>query len=313
MVMREDQPADARPPAVQRLLAEHSGARERIVDDHMFVFQRHGYPPSTFRLQLFTQLGLRPVAVVTQTAGEGASLINRAERYVEAVWQRHCTDDPTPPIWIQHQLLREDAADDLRHAAFDVTGPHQVGSPPRWGARLAPGDLAELVSAPVDLGRGSGFLPRPPEPEPQLRYTTALVALLPRPDLETDQRPCMRVGLGWWHRVGRQLRPTHTGRSCCWYHRGDWHEVSRMAIATATAALRHGVEVEDVAAYVLSHATADHRLEGWSLEALESLFVEPIETHRPIGYVGGRHRAKAMMDAGVRRTLVVLYTSSHGD
>ncbi len=67
------------------LLRLHAGPRTRSVDEHMFRVDR-----SSFRLQLFTAPGLRPVAVATQTVGEGASLMNRAERFAEAIWQRHC-------------------------------------------------------------------------------------------------------------------------------------------------------------------------------------------------------------------------------
>jgi hypothetical protein len=43
---------------------------------------------------------------------------------------------------------------------------------------------------------------------------------------------------------------------------------------------------------------------GWIEEALESLLMDPIQPEREIGYINGRHRAKAMLDAGVHRTLV---------
>ena len=43
-----------------------------------------------FRLQLFTAPGTRPLAVVIQRHGGGPSVFKAAERYAEAVWQRHC-------------------------------------------------------------------------------------------------------------------------------------------------------------------------------------------------------------------------------
>ncbi|GIF75640.1 hypothetical protein [Asanoa siamensis] len=303
MAMRE---AGERPRAVQQLLTDQAGVRRRVVDDHMFAFNRDGYPPATFRLQMFAAAGQRPVAIATQTMSEGASLINRAERYVEEVWRTHCADEPEPPIWIQHQLLSPDDHDTFQHVTFTVTGPYSVDSAPHWDAVLTGAELAELVGGPVDADRGAGFVPRTPDPEPRLRYATAIVAFLPRPDLDDDSSPCMRTGLGLRTRVSRQLRPHRAGRGCCWYHGGDWHEVSAAAIAMVAAAHRHGVDVDDVAAYVLGQAAAQG-LSGWKAEALESLFIEPMEPNPEVGYVNGRHRAKAMIDAGVRRALVIRY------
>jgi hypothetical protein len=58
-------------PVVRELLASHAGARQRVADDYMFTVTRDGYRVGTFRLQLFTAPGTRPVAVATQTAGRG--------------------------------------------------------------------------------------------------------------------------------------------------------------------------------------------------------------------------------------------------
>ncbi|MBR7830724.1 hypothetical protein KDK95_30760 [Actinospica sp. MGRD01-02] len=68
-------------------------------------------PCGTFRLQLFTATGARPVAIAaqryTEKVSEGASLTSAAEIYVPAVWQRHFPDDSEPPIRIQLQLVDE--------------------------------------------------------------------------------------------------------------------------------------------------------------------------------------------------------------
>ncbi|MGW4789515.1 hypothetical protein [Streptomyces sp. NPDC004230] len=61
--------------------------RRLSVDDHMFTAPGL---PGTFRLQRFTAPGARPVAVATQIAGaEGMGLMNGAERFAGAVWERH--------------------------------------------------------------------------------------------------------------------------------------------------------------------------------------------------------------------------------
>lgn len=72
---------------VDTLIAEQSGPRTRVVDEHNFTVPGH-VVPGTFRVQVFTGENLRPVAVATQNVrGEGASLINRAEVYAAAVWR----------------------------------------------------------------------------------------------------------------------------------------------------------------------------------------------------------------------------------
>lgn len=58
----------------QDFLSRHAAPRAGTVDDHMFTVERTGYSPATFRLQLFTAPGVRPVAVLTQTDREGTSL-----------------------------------------------------------------------------------------------------------------------------------------------------------------------------------------------------------------------------------------------
>ena len=58
----------------------------------------------TFRLQLFTAPGTRPVAVATQGPAEGGRLADWAEDYAAEVWRRHCPDSAEPPVWITLQL-----------------------------------------------------------------------------------------------------------------------------------------------------------------------------------------------------------------
>jgi hypothetical protein len=49
--------------AIRAFLAEAAAPRERVIDDHMFTVDRAGRTRATFRLQLFTAPGTRPVAV----------------------------------------------------------------------------------------------------------------------------------------------------------------------------------------------------------------------------------------------------------
>src|ERR1019366_3703538 len=80
-------------PVTRELLAACAVPRQRVADEHMFTVTRgDGFRIGTFRLQLFTAAGARPVAIATQMAGEGGSLTNRAETYAAEVWRRHFPD-----------------------------------------------------------------------------------------------------------------------------------------------------------------------------------------------------------------------------
>lgn len=137
---------------------------------------------------------------------------------------------------------------DIRTGVAQLSaGPYTVASP-RWSS-ITDELLEELVGQPVDLSRGDGYVPREPEPVEELHYATAWVIRLPRPR-PFRQSGCMPSGTPWWRRLGRQLVPRRTGRDCCWYHGGDWHEVSKRAIRLLRQAQRAGVAVDDIAGYV---------------------------------------------------------------
>ena len=297
-------------------LREHAGVRARVVDDHNFLVPRAGYGPAAFRLQLFTAAGLRPVAVATQTSGDGASLVNGAERYVEAVWTAYCPDEPEPPIFIARQLTRVDGTDQVelgfQHIDFQVDGVHSVASPPRWGRLLGEEEVAELVGASVALDRGDGYVPRPPSPEPRMQYAAVLAVLLPAPRLENDDLQCMRAGIRWPSRLARQLMPSVKPSGCCWYHGGNWRTVARAARRILRTAKRDGIEDDDLAVYGLGQAD-ERGFSRWERDALRSLFLEPIQPSLEVGgYIGGRHRALAVLHAGVRRIPVVRWHAPIG-
>lgn len=68
-------------PSIPSALANHVGTRERVLNDYMYYLPPGAKWRATFRPQLFTALGLRPVAIATQMPGNGngASLTNAAE------------------------------------------------------------------------------------------------------------------------------------------------------------------------------------------------------------------------------------------
>ena len=311
--MTEDQRSGAaggsrRAELIQALLAEAAAPRQRVIDDHMFAVARRGLHPATFRLQLFTAPGARPVAVVIQRAGEGAGLINEGERYAEAVWQRHGPAEPGPPLWIERFLLPSRDHDDFTIVTFPVTGPYRLG-PPGPRTRITEQEIAQLVGAPVDAGRGSGFRPRPPDPEPEPRYEGAWVVRLPRPEPFRNPR-CMPPGAPWWRWAARQIIPRRRGRACCWMHRGSWHRVSRSAIALVRQAQRAGVAGDDIYGYVRAQAGAKG-IAGWELDALDALVSYgdgiQVDTYEDGSgfYINGQHKTRAMLDQGVRRTIVI--------
>ena len=301
-----------------RLLNEYTGQRRRVVDDHMFAVDLGLSRPSTFRLQLFTGEDLRPVAVVTQTDAEGTSLVNGAERFVEAVWSAHCPDDLQPPLWITRHLVHVKDDSTGGHWAvergfavtrFEVIGRDRVGSPPKWGPGLTDEEVTRLVGGPVDLGRGSRWISRIPERGPSVHFTSMPAVLLPRPELADDRLPCMRAPAVRADQLRWQLRPRPL-QYCCWFHSGDWRTAAGSARAILRSARRARVYGEDVPVFGLGKVS-ELGLAGWQRDAVRSLFLEPIQPSAEIRYVGGRHRALAVLHAGVHLVPVELWETPH--
>ncbi|MFF8994502.1 hypothetical protein ACF09H_32180 [Streptomyces sp. NPDC014983] len=276
--------------------------RRRTVDDPMFTAPGL---PGTFRLQLFTAAGARPVAVATQVPGEGMGLMNGVERYAGAVWERHCPDEGAPPVWVERQLWPDGAGQESRFrrvvfAGADGYRPHG----PRWTA-LTHEELEDLVGAEVATDRGAGYVPRPAEPEPRLVFEEFAVVRLgrPRPFREPD---CMPAGVPWWRRWLRQVLPRRGARLCCWYHGGDWHAVNALALEVLRRARAQDVDGDDMEAFAVAQATAAGAGE-WQTQALATLFslADAIQPDSETGYINGQHRAQAMLEAGVRRTVVL--------
>jgi hypothetical protein len=287
-----------------------AGSRVRVVDDHMFEIRHpNGSRRGTCRLQLFTAGGLRPVAVATWVAGDGCSLTNCAESFAAEAWRRHFPQDAHPPVWVQRQILDPELDDGEYHVVtFETSGNLQLSSP-SWH-RIAEKELAELVGTEVDPSQRAGFTP-PPEPVRRLHYGIRWVATLPRPR-PFRQPDCMpAAGPRLLQRLTRQLLPRRDDGDCCWYHGGDWAQVSRTAIRLVREAKASNVPEDEIARVVVARAESDG-VSGWKLAALDSLvdptvgiFVDRDGTSS--FYVNGQHRAQAMLDAGVRRTLIVRY------
>lgn len=281
-----------------------SAARQRSVDEHMFSVLAPSGHSSTCRLQLFTADGERPVAVVTQVVGEGMGLTNAAEAFAGAVWERHCPDDELPPVWVQRQLDAGGLARVTEFQQVKFAEPRRYRPQgPRWSA-ITQEQLEALTGMPVATDRGDGYVPRPEEPEPQLVFAEFAVISLarPRPFREPE---CMPSGMGW-RRWVRQVLPRRTARTCCWYHGGDWHAVSAMALDALNRARAQEIAAEDMEEFAAAHAAAAGA-DRWQSEALATLFSvsDAIQPASESGYVNGQHRSQAMLEAGVRRTVVL--------
>ncbi|MFE9769441.1 hypothetical protein ACFYPC_33815 [Streptomyces sp. NPDC005808] len=284
-----------------------SAPRRLSVDEHMLSVLAPSGHPSTCRLQLFTSAGARPVAVVTQVMGEGMGLTNAAEAFAGAVWERYCPDEELPPVWVQRHLDSGGTAlsTGFQRVRFAKARPYRPQQP-RWSTITAE-QLEALVGARVDEDRGAGYVPRPEEPEPQLVFEAFAVVRLARPRPFRESQ-CMRAGVTWRQRWARQVLPRRGTRECCWYHGGDWHAVSAMALDVLKRARAQSVAPEEMGEYAVAHAAAAAAgVSRWQIEALASLFsvANAIQPARGPGYVNGQHRAQALLDAGVRRSVVL--------
>jgi hypothetical protein len=266
---------------------------------------------ASMRLQVFAAAGQRPVAVVTQTDTEGVSLANGAEYFAAATWRRYFPDEPDPPLWVGRQITINTTTHFTLVSFQPGPDPYTLVRP-RW-LPLTDHEVAELVGSPVDAARGTGYLPHPPGPRPAPRYATTRVLGLPRPQ-PFREPACMPSGIPWWRRFARQILPRRGGRDCCWYHGGDWHRVSDIAIRLIEQAARDQIPRQEVPDWTCRQARAG-QLSGWELEALNSL-VDPALAVQPNeegdGYLNGQHRSQAMLDAGVHRTLIVCWEHSRG-
>jgi hypothetical protein len=295
-------------PQVRELLAGCAGSRQRTADEHMFAVTRGGSRMATFRLQIFTAPGARPVAIAIQTTGEGASLMNGAERYAGDVWRRHFPDLAEPPVWIELQLFPDlpDSQQRFTLVTFSKAQPYELAGP-RW-CRMSDADVALLVGAQVDRGRGHGYQPWPPEPEELPVYQVVWVAVLPRP--EGVDRGCMNGAAPWRRSLGRQFVRRRGLRDCCYYHSINWHQVSAAAIQITRQARAEGVASEEFTDRVLELArasdlpVAERQALAELLDAGSGIQIEHGDDDRRF-YINGRHRTTAMLDAGVRRTVVI--------
>ena len=132
------------------------------------------------------------------------------------------------------------------------------------------------------------------------------------PPIEERLGDCF--GTGRRSRLGRLLtlmRRRNSARTCCNYHAGDWFRVSRTAIRLVRRAQHQGIPADDVVDFVMAQPEIES-LTKWERGFLRSLLPPGvgIEVHDDnSAFADGRHRTQAMIDAGVRRTVVIAWRS----
>jgi hypothetical protein len=142
------------------------------------------------------------------------------------------------------------------------------------------------------------------------QYGIWLTLLLPRPvPFRTDE--CMPKGITWPRRLRHQIFPKPPN-DCCWYHSVDWRKAAPEAVRIAhEIGVWRTMDVDDMyeAAESLVRASGLPEPEAsgaWSL-------LEPGEgiqaSIRPGGdwglFINGQHRTQAMLEAGVRCTVIL--------
>jgi hypothetical protein len=123
-------------------------------------------------------------------------------------------------------------------------------------------------------------------------------------------RGCFRAAPPWWRRLARQVVPRRAPRDCCYYHSVDWHQVNAAAIRVTRQARGEGLAGKALSdrAAELAEAQGLPEREKEALEDLLNVFraIQPTRLlRRRPSYTNGRHRTTAMLDSGVRRTVVL--------
>lgn len=143
-------------------------------------------------------------------------------------------------------------------------------------------------------GRRLGWVMRLPQIDP------------PFTENQRNRDGCMMPPLTWPQRLARQVFPRRGVRECCYYHRQDFHAIAAAVNAVYRQVRRSGLDGDD--ADDLKYRLLDQASLSEDERTTALLLLDPgcgIHVWRPAGqrwtYEDGRHRARALMDAGVRR------------
>jgi hypothetical protein len=140
----------------------------------------------------------------------------------------------------------------------------------------------------------------------QWHHDIVNVSRLPAPE-EIEHPVCMtgRLLPGVRRRV-RQLAPRPALRDCCDFHGQDWARASETAIRLLEQAKAEGVTGEAAGEWVQELAKAEG-ISQTDADAVGCLVdtCDPLMLDDEGGIYGGRHRIQAMIDQGVRRTVLL--------
>lgn len=152
---------------------------------------------------------------------------------------------------------------------------------------------------------------------------TIWVIRLPQidPPFTEDQRErdgCMMPPMTWRERVLRQVFPSRDVRDCCYYHRQNFHLIASAVNSVHQRLRADGLEGEK-AEELMDRLLARAGLSSDERSTARFLLTDGCGIHlwRPTGhrrwtYHDGRHRARALMDAGVKRVLVTISDDRNG-
>ncbi len=230
------------------------------------------------------------------------------------------------------QMLIEEAEADpahLRAMAAAARSRHgelaRQGEPPQRlhpylvAAALADRGLATIreasdaLSGQAHAERGPARKKRRPVKSRKLVWVMRLPQIVP--PFTEDQRGrdgCMMPPLTWRQRVLRQVFPRRGALGCCYYHRQDFHAIAATVNAVHRQLRRSGLDGEDADELrfrLLNEAalSEDERTTALLLLAEDcGIRIWRAPGQRRWTYQEGRHRARALMDAGVRRILVTV-------
>jgi len=129
-------------------------------------------------------------------------------------------------------------------------------------------------------------------------------------------RPCMTAPMPLLTRLAHQVTGRTVIRDCCQYHGMDWHQASAIAVTLARRLRREHItdynELSDRVFDLINGLDGDLRRAVLSLLSpgvgikVARLGEDPRHP-RHWTYQDGRHRTRAMPEAGVRRTVVVYW------